>query len=55
MYFPKGTDFNKVSQEMLSEVVLAINSRPMRIHGFKSRLSAFNRHVNYTNRHKISS
>lgn len=52
VYFPKGTDFKKVSQEALSDAVMVINRRPMRIHGFKSRLSAFNRHVNYIKRHQ---
>lgn len=52
VYFPKGTDFKKLSQETLSDAVMAINRRPMRIHRFKSRLSAFNRHVNYIKRHQ---
>ncbi|EKK21193.1 Transposase [Fructilactobacillus florum 8D] len=54
-YFPKGTDFNKVTQQELSDAVTAINKRPMRLHRFKSRLSAFERHVSYLNRHQKAS
>lgn len=46
-YFPKGTDFNQVTQQELSDAVMSINQRPMKLHRFKSRLSAFKRHMQY--------
>lgn len=35
-YFPKGTDFSKVTRNELQDVVDEINHRPRKIHGFKS-------------------
>lgn len=35
-YFPKGTDFDKVSEQELRAVVEEINNRPRKIHGFKT-------------------
>ncbi|AIG65488.1 IS30 family transposase [Weissella tructae] len=52
-YFPKGTNFKDVTQEDISDAVTAINKRPMRLHRFKSRLSAFERHVKYKDRYRI--
>ncbi|OVE79727.1 hypothetical protein BVY02_02495, partial [bacterium J17] len=35
-YFPKKTDFSQVSNEELQKVAYKINSRPMRVHKWKS-------------------
>lgn len=48
-YYPKKTDFAKVSQSELNESVMGINTRPMRIHRYMSRLQAFKRHCQYRN------
>ncbi|CAK1250064.1 IS30 family transposase [Fructobacillus fructosus] len=48
-YYPKKTDFAKVSQSELNESVMGINKRPMRIHRYMSRLQAFKRHCQYRN------
>jgi len=42
-YFPKGTDFAKVSDEELQEVVEEINNRPRKILGYETANEAFNR------------
>jgi IS30 family transposase len=34
-YFPKGTDFNSISEAMLNEVELAINERPRKCLKYK--------------------
>lgn len=41
-YFPKGTDFTKVSQEELDEVVFEINNRPRKVLQFRTPLEVFN-------------
>lgn len=46
-YYPKKTDFAKVSQSALNESVMGINTRPMRIHRYMSRLQAFKCHCQY--------
>ena len=33
-FFPKGTDFNKISKEQLKEVQVLLNDRPRKIHDF---------------------
>lgn len=35
-YFPKGTDFNKISEKMLLKVQEKLNNRPRKIIGFKT-------------------
>ncbi|MDF7637130.1 IS30 family transposase [Leuconostocaceae bacterium ESL0958] len=42
-YYPKKTDFARLRPEELAQTVLSINTRPMRLHGFKSRHTAFRR------------
>lgn len=42
-YFPKGTDFAKVSDEELQEVIEEINDRPRKILGYETASEAFNR------------
>lgn len=37
-YFPKGTDFTKVTQEQVDRVVFLINSKPRKILGYRSAL-----------------
>jgi IS30 family transposase len=37
-YFPKGTDFNKVTQEQVDTAVSTINNKPRQCLGFKSAL-----------------
>ena len=41
-YFPKGTDFTKVPDEELNDVVLEINSRPRRCLDFKTPIEVYN-------------
>jgi len=38
-YFPKGTDFSKVSQRRMDQKLLIINSKPRRSLGYKSALA----------------
>lgn len=40
-YFPKGTDFDTVSDEAIQEVVNMINSRPRKILGYRSSAELF--------------
>lgn len=42
-YFPKGTDFNQVTQEELDEVVEEINSRPRKVLEYRTPLEVFNK------------
>lgn len=42
-YFPKGTDFAKVSNEELQEVIEEINNRPRKILGYETANEAFDR------------
>lgn len=35
-YFPKGTDFNEVTEEQLKEVEHSLNNRPRKVLGFKT-------------------
>ena len=35
-YFPKGTDFSKISQEQIKYVQDKINNMPMKLLGFKT-------------------
>lgn len=40
-YFPKGTDFSKVSDKALDDVVLKINQRPRKCLGFRTPYDVF--------------
>ena len=40
-YYPKGTDFTKVSEEEIARVEYALNTRPRKRHGFKSPLEVW--------------
>lgn len=42
-YFPKGTDFARVSEEELRDVIDEINNRPRKILGYETASEAFNR------------
>lgn len=42
-YFPKGTDFNEVTEEELQEVIEEINNRPRKILGYLSANEMFNK------------
>jgi len=44
-YFPKGTDFARLTQAEIGQVELAINTRPMKCLGFKTPLEAAARFV----------
>jgi len=37
-YFPKGTDFNNISESMLKEVEIALNSRSRKFLKYKTAL-----------------
>lgn len=44
-YFPKGTDFTKVSGEEIAQVEYALNTRPRKRLGYQTPLEVFNRGV----------
>ena len=37
-YFPKGTNFRKISQKLIDQIVFIINSKPRKILGYKTAL-----------------
>lgn len=45
-YFPKGTDFSKVTEEELADVVWELNNRPRKMLGYKTAQEVFNEHLN---------
>lgn len=45
-YFPKGTDFSKVTDEELEDVVWELNNRPRKILQYKTAQEVFNEHLN---------
>lgn len=45
-YFPKGTDFSKVTDEELADVVWELNNRPRKILQYKTAQEVFNTHLN---------
>lgn len=45
-YFPKGTDFSKVSDEELEDVIWELNNRPRKILQYKTAQEVFNEHLN---------
>lgn len=45
-YFPKGTDFNTITQENVAEVELKLNNRPRKILDFETPFEALNRLTN---------
>ena len=47
-YFPKGTDFGRISDEEIKAVETALNNRPRKRLGWKTPLEAFNESVALT-------
>jgi IS30 family transposase len=45
-YFPKGTDFDKISDEELRDVEWELNNRPRKRLNFKTPQEVFNEHLN---------
>jgi transposase, IS30 family len=45
-YFPKGTDFSKVTEEELEDVVWELNNRPRKILQYKTAQEVFDLHLN---------
>ncbi len=45
-YFPKGTDFTKVSDEDLADVVWELNNRPRKLLQYKTAQEVFDEHLN---------
>ena len=45
-YFPKGTDFTKVSDEELADAVWELNNRPRKILQYKTAQEVFNQYLN---------
>ena len=45
-YFPKGTDFSKISDEELKDVEWELNNRPRKRLQFKTPQEVFNQHLN---------
>ncbi|OGK16189.1 transposase [Candidatus Roizmanbacteria bacterium RIFCSPHIGHO2_01_FULL_39_12b] len=44
-YFPKGTDFSKVSKEELKDVEWELNTRPRKRLDFQTPLEVFTQHL----------
>lgn len=40
-YFPKGTDFNQVSEEQVAQVMMRLNQRPRKTRGYRSPTELF--------------
>ena len=40
-YFPKGTDFNQVSEEQVALVMKRLNQRPRKTRGYRSPIELF--------------
>ena len=45
-YFPKGTDFSKISDEELKDVEWELNNRPRKRLKFKTPMEVFTEHLN---------
>lgn len=45
-YFPKGTDFAKVTDEELEDVIWELNNRPRKVLQYKTAQEVFNEHLN---------
>ena len=45
-YFPKGTDFAKVSDEEVQDVIWELNNRPRKMLKYKTAQEVFNEHLN---------
>ena len=45
-YFPKGTDFAKVSYEELEDVIWELNNRPRKVLQYKTAQEVFDEHLN---------
>ncbi len=45
-YFPKGTDFSKISEEELKAVEWELNNRPRKRLKFKTPMEVFTEHLN---------
>ncbi len=45
-YFPKGTDFSKVTDEDLEDVIWELNNRPRKILQYKTAQEVFDEHLN---------
>ncbi len=45
-YFPKGTDFSKVTDEELADVIWELNNRPRKLLQYKTAQEVFNEHLN---------
>ncbi|MBK8473589.1 MAG: IS30 family transposase [Sphingobacteriales bacterium] len=48
-FFPKGTDFDTISEEQISEAQQKINNRPRKRLGFLSPIEAINLHQSQLN------
>ena len=44
-YFPKGSDFQQVSQEAVNEVVIRLNSTPRKVLGYQTPSEVFTTHL----------
>ena len=45
-FFPKGTDFNKITIEQLKQAQLALNNRPRKVLGYKTPGEIMNQEIN---------
>jgi len=45
-YFPKGTDFTKVTDDELQDVIWELNNRPRKILQYRTAQEVFNEHLN---------
>ncbi|WP_313624345.1 IS30 family transposase [Microbacterium sp.] len=51
-YYPKGTNFNQVTQKELNKAILAINSRPRKVLHWKSANDRFNLELAYMSKNE---
>lgn len=47
-FIPNGTDLESISNSKLQRIVSSINHRPMKLHRFKNRQTAFVRQLQYS-------
>ncbi len=51
-YIPKGTNLKNVTDDELQQITNSINNRPMKLHRYRNRRTAFLRQIQYTIRYK---
>ena len=44
-YLPKGTDLSGLTQEELDAIAWKLNTRPRKLHGFRSPITVYDQHL----------